>query len=353
MLNSVSTSSLFATPRLAVADLQTQVVKVQSEVTSGLISDPVETLGSQIGLDESLRNQAATLTNLQSTNSIVGTQLTASQDALTNIYTDAQTFMKTLITAQSTGSVSSLASQAQSLLNSFTNYANTTSGGVYLFGGTNSSAAPMTAYSGAPKTAVAAAFQTAFGFSQSSSQASSITSSSMQSFLSNGYAGLFADPPPTPTPDQKAASWDAWSQGASTNTSAIISPGQSVTTSVSTYSTAFRQLASAYTSIADLGIGNLNATTQQTVLSSALQQVSTAMSGIGDLQTTLGFSQSRITSANTALATQTSTINNTVGQLDNADPYQTAEQLNNLTMQLETAYSLTSQISKLSLVNYL
>jgi flagellar hook-associated protein 3 FlgL len=348
MLTSVSTSSLLATPRQSVSDLQSKLTKVEYESTSGLIADPVETLGSQIGLDESLRNQAATLTNLQSTNSIVSTQLTASQDALTNLNTDAQTFMKTLITAQSTGSVNALASQALSFLNAFTNYANTTSGGVYLFGGTNSSVAPMANYSGAPQAGTAAAFQAAFGFSQSDPQANTITSSAMQSFLSNQFAGLFADPTPGST-----SNWTTWSQAASTNTSAIISPGQSVTTSVSAYSSAFRQLASAYTSIADLGIDNLNGVTQQTVISNAMQQVSTAMSGISDLQTTLGFSQSRITDANTALQTQTSTINNTIGQLDNADPYQTAENLNSLTMQLEASYNLTGRIAKLSLVNYL
>ena len=71
------------------------------------------------------------------------------------------------------------------------------------------------------------------------------------------------------------------------------------------------------------------------------------------MQTTLGLSQSQLTNANTALQTQASTINNMVSQLDGVDPYQAATTLTNLTTQLETAYSLTNQISKLSLVNYL
>jgi flagellar hook-associated protein 3 FlgL len=343
MLNTVSTSSLFATPRTAVADLQSKLNKAQYEMTSGEVADPVESLGSQIGVDEALRSQADSLTNMQSSNAVVSTALTASQNALTSISSDAQTFIKTLITAQSTGNVSALATEARSFLDGFTSYANTASGGAFLFGGTNNSVAPMANYSGAPQAATAAAFQTAFGFPQSNSQASSITADSMQTFLSGAFANLFADP-----------SWTSnWSQAASTNTSAVISPGQSVTTSATANSNAFRQLASAYTSIADLGIDHLNASAQKAVISNALNQISAGMQGVTDMQATLGFSQSQITSANTAMQTQTATINNTVSQLDGVDPYKAAETLTNLTTQLETAYSLTNQISKLSLVNYL
>lgn len=165
----------------------------------------------------------------------------------------------------------------------------------------------------------------------------------MQQFLSGGFANLFADP-----------AWTTnWSQASGTGTSAVISPGQSVATTVSANGNAFRQLASAYTSIADLGVSSMNSSTQQTVLTSALNQVSSAMQGISDMQTTLGLSQSQLTNANTALQTQASTVNNMASQLDSVDPYQAATALTDLTTQLETAYGLTNQLSKLGLVNYL
>ncbi len=343
MLSQVSTNSLHAIPRVAVADLQAKLANAEAEITSGEISNPVETLGNQIGLDQALRAQTTTLTNLQSTNAVVSTGLTASQNALTKMSSDAQSFMSTLITAQSTGDVSALASQARSFLDAFTTYANTMSGGAYVFGGTNATATPIANYSGTPQTAVGAAFQTAFGFSQSSSQADTIPASSMQSFLSGGYASLFTDP-----------SWGTdWSQASSTATTAVISPGQSITTSVTANETAFRQLASAYTSIADLGIGKLNGSAQQALIGNALQQISGAIQGVGTMQAKLGFSQSQITNANKSLDTQISTINDTVSKLDGVDPYKAAEKLTNLTTQLETAYNLTSRISKLGLVNYL
>jgi flagellar hook-associated protein 3 FlgL len=343
LMNAISTNSLHATPRNAVADLQVKVGNAVAEISSGEISNPIETLGNQIGLDQALRSQATTLTNLQSTNAVVSAGLTASQNALTKMSADAQSFMNTLLTAQSTGDVSTLATQARSFLEAFTTYSNSTSGGAYIFGGTNATATPIASYSGAPQTAVAAAFQAEFGFSQSSSEANTISASDMQDFLSGGFADLFADP-----------SWGTdWSQASSTATSAVISPGQSVTTSVTANETAFRQLASAYTSIADLGMNNLNGPAQLAIVKNALQQISGAIQGMGTMQAELGFSESQITNANKSLDTQISTINDTVSKLDGVDPYKAAEKLTNLTTQLETAYNLTSRISKLGLVNYL
>ena len=343
MLNAVSTSTLFAGPRNAVTTLQAKLSEAETEQSTGFLADPVKSLGSQVGLLESLQSQATSLSNMQSSNAIADTTLTVSQNVLSSVSSDAQTFMNSLISAQNTGDVSTLATQAQSLLNSFTSDLNTASAGAYVFGGTNSSAAPIANYSGAPQTATAAAFQTAFGFPQSSSQASSITTTQMQQFLSGGFANLFADP-----------AWTTnWSQASGTGTSAVISPGQSVATTVSANGNAFRQLASAYTSIADLGVSSMNSSTQQTVLTSALNQVSSAMQGISDMQTTLGLSQSQLTNANTALQTQASTVNNMASQLDSVDPYQAATALTDLTTQLETAYGLTNQLSKLGLVNYL
>ena len=123
------------------------------------------------------------------------TALTVSQNVLTTISSDAQTFMNSLISAQNTGDVSTLATQAQSLLDSFTGDSNTASAGAYVFGGTNNSVAPIANYSGAPQTATAAAFQTAFGFPQSSSQASSITATQMQRFCREASPIFLPIPP--------------------------------------------------------------------------------------------------------------------------------------------------------------
>ena len=100
MLNPVSTSTLFAIPRNAVTGIEKQLTDAETEMTTGFLANPVESLGSQIGLDESLQAQSATLSNFQTTNGIAQSTLTATQNVLTSISSDAQSFADALITAQ-------------------------------------------------------------------------------------------------------------------------------------------------------------------------------------------------------------------------------------------------------------
>ncbi len=339
----ISTSSLFSIPRNAVLELQTQISKAETEFTTGRLADPAESLGGQYGLAQALETQSANLANIQTTNTIALSTLSASQNALTQIAKDAQTFVNAVITAQNSGDVTTLPAQAKALLSSLTSFLNSSAGDAYLFGGTNNTVKPMADYSQGPQAATAVAFQAAFGMSQSSAAVSTISASAMQTFLTGSFASLF-----------QGATWSTnWSQASSTRTSALISPTSVVTTSVTANETAFQALANAYASIADLAIGNLSASARQEVLSNALSQAALGQRGITGLQATLGISQSQIKNANDQMQTQVSLIDKWTTQLLGVDSYQAASKLSNLTTQLETAYSLTNRISKLSLVNYI
>lgn len=127
MLSAVSTSTLFAGPRDAVTTLQAKLSEAETEQSTGMLADPVKSLGSQIGLDETLRSQAASLANMQSANNIADTTLTVSQNVLSQVSSDAQTFLNSIVSAQNSGDVSTLATQAQSLLDLFTSDMNTSS----------------------------------------------------------------------------------------------------------------------------------------------------------------------------------------------------------------------------------
>ncbi len=339
----VSTSSLFQIPRKAVTDLQSRLAKAETESSTGKLADPAGSLGSQFGLYQSLQAQSGQLTAIQSSNTIVSSTMTASQDALTQISSDAQTFLNDLLTAQSSGDVATLQTEAQSLFSSFMSQMNSTQGGAYLFAGTNTSVKPVADYSQGAQAATAAAFRSAFGMSQTDPQVSTISTASMQSFLTGAYSDLF-----------QGTSWTSnWSQASDTRTSALITPTEQVTTSVSANESAFQDLANAYVSIIDLGIGNMNAPAQQAVMSNAINEIGAAQKGLSGMQTTLGISQSQTTSANSQMQTRASLLDNMVSQLDTVDPYAAASALTDLTTQLQTAYSLTDRISKLSLVNYL
>jgi flagellar hook-associated protein 3 FlgL len=197
--------------------------------------------------------------------------------------------------------------------------------------------------SAAAQQATADAFQTAFGVAISGAGASSITATDMQAFLTGPFASLFT-----------GSNWTTnWSSASSTPTSALIAPGQTVTTSATANDTPFQELVSAYVSVSDLGLSSLNSSTQTAVLNNAVSLVGSALQGITNSQSTLGISQSQITSVNSQMQTQSTFVTNWINQLAGVNAYQAASDLTNLTTQLETAYSLTDRISKLGLVNYL
>lgn len=342
-MNAVSTATLYAIPRNAVAEIQKQLSKAETEITTGLLADPVESLGSQFGLYEALQAQSATLSNSQTANNLVASNLTAAQDVLTSISTDAQSFIGDVTKALGSGSgISAVQAQAQAYLSALTSDLNTASGGGFLFAGTNNNVQPIVDYSQGPQAAVEGAFQKAFGMPITSSQVGTIAANSMSSFLTGAFANLFTGQP-----------WTTWSKAADTPTSAVISTGQTVDTSVTANEPAFQQLISAYVSIAELPVANLNTSAQQVVLNNALTVVNKAAQGIIDMQTALGISQSQITSANSQMQTQATFIDNWATQLGGVSAYDAASKLSSLTTQLETAYSLTNRIAKLGLVNYL
>ena len=342
-MDPVSTSFLYSIPLDAVTSVEKQLADAETESTTGYVANPAESLGSQYGLDLKLQAEVSTLTNWQSANTIVQSQLTASQNVLSSISSDAQNFQNDLLGAVGSGDVSTLQTEAQSFLSSLVSDLNTTAGGSYLFGGTNNTVAPMADDSAAAQQATADAFQTAFGVAISGAGASSITATDMQAFLTGPFASLFT-----------GSNWTTnWSSASSTPTSALIAPGQTVTTSATANDTPFQELVSAYVSVSDLGLSSLNSSTQTAVLNNAVSLVGSALQGITNSQSTLGISQSQITSVNSQMQTQSTFVTNWINQLAGVNAYQAASDLTNLTTQLETAYSLTDRISKLGLVNYL
>jgi flagellar hook-associated protein 3 FlgL len=339
----ISTLVLHATPRNAIVELQKKMADAQAEATSGEPANPVKSLGSQFGLRQSLQAQSVSLGVAQDANSLVQSTITASQNALSSIAADANAFTKNLITARSTGDVTSLKILAKSYLASLTSALNTGAGGVYLFAGENSSEKPVTEYSDKAQAATADAFKAEFGFSQSDSKVSSISASDMQAFLAGSYADLF-----------NATNWKKnWSSASDTPTSAQITDTLNVTTSASAQDAAFRQLANAYVAIADLNVDGMGGGARQAVIDNALTKLGFGLKGVESLQATLGTSQSRITNANTQLATQASLIDKWINRMDGIDLNEAVSRVADLATQLETAYSLTNRISKLCLVNFL
>jgi flagellar hook-associated protein 3 FlgL len=230
-------------------------------------------------------------------------------------------------------------------MNGLVTAGNSTYDDQYVFGGINSGAAPMAAFSvgSTARTALANDFQTQFGFSPTASGASTITAAQMTSFLNGAFASEFT-----------GAKWATnFSSASSTNTTAEIMPNQTVETSTNLNDGAFQPLAQAYAMLSLYGDSNLSDAAKQSVVTAATTLIGTGLTRLATTGEQLGQTKSQITEADDEMSTQMTLMKTQIGGLDNVDANQVATQLNSLTTQIEAAYQITAQLQKLSLAQYL
>ena len=350
-VSSVSTATLSTGLQQTVARLQSQLNIVSSESSTGTLADIGLTLGAQSGQDVALHQQLADLNAISDSNSLVTTQLTTTANALTTLQTSASSMLSQIIdglssTPGSTGAMG-VAQAAAGALESFTTTMNAEVGGAYVFGGVNSGVAPMAAYaqtpSSAAQTAVDAAFQATFGMSPTSSSVSTITGSTMTSFLDTQFSALFS-----------GSNWTAnWSSASSTAQTSRIGANDVTTTSVSANQMAFQQMAEALTMVSEFGGSNLSSDAYSALMTKAESVINQASSGLTEVNAEVGVMQNRLTDATSSISLQVNVLTTQIGAKEDVNSYDVTSQVTNLTNQLQVAYSLTSQIHKLSLVNFL
>jgi flagellar hook-associated protein 3 FlgL len=351
-VGSVSTSTLSSILQNTVTRLQSQLSTVSTESSTGLLADIGQTLGAQSGQDISMHAQMADLSAISSSNAIVSTRLDTASNALTSLQTSAQSVLTQLIGASSSSSGSSgstgalgLQQAATAALGAFASTMNSEVGGNYVFGGINSGAAPIAAYAsgGAAETAVDNAFQATFGMSISSSSVSTISGAAMTSFLTTQFAALFT-----------GSNWTStWSSASDTAQTSRIGVNQTATTSVSANQPAFQNMAQALTMVSALGGLNLSSDAYSALIGQARSVISSANNGLIETAASVGTMQSQVTQANSAITLQQNLLTKQINSEETVNSYQVASQVSNLSTQLQTAYSLTAQIAKLSLVKFL
>jgi flagellar hook-associated protein 3 FlgL len=344
----ISTSSISAATRLSLMKVQQQLAESQQEVTTGRFADVGKTLGFRTGQTISLRQEQTRLNTIIETNKTVSSRLDASQAALKNLVSTAQTFVQQALASLNSGTTGDVAQQTgESSLKSFVDTMNTSFAGTFVFSGVNTDVKPLTDYYSTPasasSTGVANEFFLAFGITQSDPTASNISATAMQTFLDTQFSNLFADP-----------SWSTdWSSASNQDVRNRISTNELIETSVSANEDAFRKLAKAYTMVADLGVENLNRDTFETVMKQAMTDASEAIQQISELQSRLGVAQQRTTDASARMTLQMDIMTKHVVSLEAVDPNEAATRVNELLNQVEASYALTARIMGLSILNYL
>jgi flagellar hook-associated protein 3 FlgL len=345
--NALSTLSFWNTPRSGVSRMQADIARANQELVTGRYADVGLVLGSRTGLAVDLRQKTAELAALRDSNDTAALRLSTSQAALKQMQDTADKTLTTITSLPEDKRAAALKDMATAQLASLTGLLNTSAGGQFVFGGTNTARGPMSAYATNPaspaKTAVDAAFLAGFGVAQGSSGAGSISASAMSSFLDGSFKDLFND-----------ASWDAnWSDAGTAPLTNRISLSETVQTSVTANATPLRKLAMAYVMASDLGTANLSAAAQAVVTERVASLLGEASKGLTTMQADLGRSQAAITDANTRMEAQKTLLTNQIGQMEGVDTAEAKTRVDRLSTQVQISYALTAQLRQLNLVSYI
>jgi flagellar hook-associated protein 3 FlgL len=344
---SISSYVLANSTRNILAKAQADLIKAQTESTTGFVFDKGLTLGSRTGQSISLRKEYDRLTVLTDTNGVTAERMTTSQSALSNIVKGSQDFLS-LVTALASGAAEPAVAvdKAKGLMQTATDLVNTSFNGEYVFAGVNTDVKPLGDYDAAgnpARAAVLQSFQDYFGFPTTDPQVANISAADMKNYLDTSFSLQF-----------DATSWSTnWSSASDTLVKSRIAPSELAETSVSANGAGFRQMAMSYTMIAELGDIGLNQAAFNAVVSKASETTTQATTALADTQSFLGNAQARTKDATDRLTVQLKVLNSSVLDLEAVDPNEAATRVNALTTQIQASYALTVKLQSLSLLNYL
>lgn len=327
---------------------QGEAVKIQAEVASRRLYDVGVSLGYGTESLVSFRQEIETIERTVDVNHQLASRLDASQAALDNMMSNANGFFSALMSARGDPRAAGiLADQAKVALNAFVNAANTNFGGVFLFSGIQTEDAPFEDYFAAPppssRAAMSGAFSAEFGVSSTDPAVENISVSSMQAFMDNTFATLFADP-----------NWATnWSAASSEGTTSLISENRTLTSSVSANSEAFRSMMSAFVLVADAGLSGLNDATFEAVVDHAAKSLGKGVALMSELQGKLGTVQQQVQTATETMSVRSNILNEFVGRAEGVDLSELSVRLNSLLNQLEATYAVTGRLGRLSLLDAL
>ena len=339
---SISTLSLMNTPRTGVGRMQADLVRLNQEVVTGRMADVGLTLGARTGQSVTLHVDKQALAALADSNSLLAGRLQQTQSALDTMRSGAEGFLRDLIGAQTSVDSKTLPQSAQAALASFISTANAADGDSYLFGGINTANQPIADYDSGPGAAIDAAFLAKFGFAQDDPAAAGIDAATMNDFLDNEFADIFADP-----------AWGTtWSSAADQAVASRISPTSKISTSVSANEPAMRKLAEVYSMVGYLGMDGLGSDARQAIIDKATGLLGSASEGLVSLQADVGAMQNQVSDASQRLQAQQTILDTQIGSLEGVDPAEAKVHIDTLSTQIEMSYSLTAKLLQMSILNY-
>lgn len=343
----VSSTAVNQALRYQMMRLQGELVKAQTEMSSGTFADAGIALGSRTGQTVSFRRDMDRLEAISDANSVATARMAATQNGLGQVAAAAQTYLSTLTTAISGDASAKITSaDADAAFTALRDVMNGSLNGDYIFAGVSTDVKPLADFKDPTSTsrvAFEAAFTAQFGFAISDPQAADITPAALATFIDGPASDLFL-----------GNGWQGTSSFASDQTiTSRITMTDAAQTSVSANESGIRRLAMATALGQALLSGPLNDNARRMVAEKAAVLAGGALADIANTQAEIGVTQQRVSKANERIDMQVSLFKTGLQELEGIDPYEAQTRVTNLLTQIETSYALTARIQQLSLLNYL
>lgn len=135
----------------------------------------------------------------------------------------------------------------------------------------------------------------------------------------------------------------------------LLGEGESVDLDLRADAQAFRDLlkATAKAALASDSVLNFPSSTRVNLLREGGEDLLTAQSGLTAIRADLGYAEARIDESKARISTEKTSLEYAKGELIGIDPYETATRLENAQYQLETLYTVTVRMSRLSLMDFM
>ncbi|KEQ09415.1 flagellar hook-associated family protein [Pseudorhizobium pelagicum] len=359
----VSSLSLQTTMRTAVAKAQQDMVAAQQEVTTGRHADVGVALGATTARSLDLTRDVLRIKSMLTTNSLATQRLESSEEALSKMAELGQKVLDSLVGIGSSSDATNLdvaRTAIQNSLDTFSNFANTSVNGEYLFSGINTDVKPFedVAKEGSAAITAFGAELNFFMTNNGIASKSDMTKADMDAFLTEMEAkldgtSLLTDPPHDPA----VAGQDFWSTFVSSasddNMKSRITQSEIVQTSTNANSQGMRKFVLTSLVSIEFLTSDMSDVAKEEAVSRSTGYIGQAMSGLTGERATLGLSAERVKKADETLDAQMNIIEVHLNDLEAVDAYEASTRVKGLEALVETAYTLTARLQQLSLVNFL
>ena len=329
--------------------IKSQLDTLSGQLASGHVADSYAGLGAAAQTSLDLRPQIGHLTTQSAAIDAVTGRLGVAQSALTQITSIASSLNAQLASLNNITptQIDSVAANARSALQQVASLIDSTDGTTYVFGGTDSATAPIPN----PDTITTSPFYTkiAAAVAGLSANGAAATAASTLAIASSDAAGTtpFAGPPGQ-VPTLELGPGAPVQVGVLANANSL-----AVSTGTSTTGSYMRDILRGLATLANLSSSQANVSgfvglvqDTRSSLSGAITAIGSEAGTLGDTQTSLKAVQTQAGETNTALTAQVSSV-------EDVDMATTISSLSQVQTQLSASYKLISEISRLSLVDYL